>query len=167
MSDGHHQHDPQSVRCAVVTVSDTRTDQTDHSGRRIRELLIAAGHEVVAYDIIPDEPQQIKQRLERVRAADSCAAVLLSGGTGLAARDRTYEVVAELIDKEISGFGELFRQLSYREIGAKALLSRAVAGVCGQIVVYSMPGSPAAVELAVSELILPTLAHTVALVRND
>ncbi len=167
MSDEHHQHDPQSVRCAVVTVSDTRTDQTDHSGRRIKELLIAAGHKVVAYDIIPDEPKQIKQRLERARGDGSCAAVLLSGGTGLAERDRTYEVVTELIDKEISGFGELFRQLSYRQIGAKALLSRAVAGVCGQIVVYSMPGSPAAVELAVSELILPTLAHTVALVRND
>ena len=105
--------------------------------------------------------------MERQVQAGSCEAVLLSGGTGLAPRDQTYEVVSELIEKQFSGFGELFRRLSYEQIGAKAILSRAVAGVHKRVVLYAMPGSTPAVELAMTQIVLPTLAHTVALVRND
>ncbi len=167
MSEAHHQNDPQSVRCAVVTVSDTRTETDDSSGRRIRELLTGAGHEVVGSTIIPDEPHQIKLYLERLSETGTCDAVLLNGGSGIAPRDGTYEIVAGLVTKQIDGFGELFRHLSYQEIGAQAILSRALAGVYKRMIMYSMPGSTAAVELAVSKLILPTLAHTVALVHND
>ena len=167
MSDSHHKKDVDCVRCAVVTVSDTRTDETDTSGRRIRQLLADAGHEVTATTIIPDEPHHIKLYVERQAQAGSCEAVLLSGGTGLAPRDQTYEVVSELIEKQFSGFGELFRRLSYEQIGPKAILSRAVAGVHKRVVLYAMPGSTPAVELAMTQIILPTLAHTVALVRND
>ncbi len=167
MSDSHHKKDVDSVRCVVVTVSDTRTEETDTSGQRIRELLVGAGHEVTASTIIPDEPHQIKLYVERQVRDGSCDAVLLSGGTGLAPRDQTYEVVSELIEKQFCGFGELFRRLSYEQIGAKAILSRAVAGVHKRVVLYAMPGSTPAVELAMTKIILPTLAHTVALVRND
>ncbi len=167
MSDSHHKKDVDSVRCVVVTVSDTRTDETDTSGRRIRELLAGAGHEVTASTIIPDEPHHIKLYVDRQVQAGSCEAILLSGGTGLAPRDQTYEVISEFVEKPFSGFGELFRRLSYEQIGPKAILSRAVAGVRKRVVVYAMPGSTPAVELAMTQIILPTIAHTVALVRNE
>lgn len=167
MTDAHHARDPVSVPCAVVTISDTRTETTDASGKIIKELLTAAGHEVRAYTIIPDEPHQIRLYLQRLAEGGTCLAALLSGGTGLAPRDTTVEAVSELFSKPISGFGELFRFLSFQEIGAKAMLSRAVAGAYKRMIIYAMPGAPAAVELAVSKLILPTLAHTVSLIRNE
>jgi molybdopterin adenylyltransferase len=160
----HHQHDAPSVGCAVITVSDTRTAENDGSGRRIHELLHAAGHRVAHYAILKDEPEQIVAALRSLPA--TAAVIIINGGTGLARRDTTYEAVRRLLDKEISGFGELFRMLSYEQIGAAAMLSRATAGVMGERIVFSVPGSTAAVELAMSKLIVPTLGHVIGLLRE-
>jgi molybdopterin adenylyltransferase len=160
---GHHQRDVQGVGCGVITVSDTRTPETDGSGRRILDLLRAAGHRIEHYAILKDEPAAIAGA---ARAAPAAAAVLiLNGGTGVARRDTTYEAVTRLFEKEITGFGELFRMLSYEQIGAAAMLSRATAGVAGNRVIFSVPGSTAAVELAMTKLILPQLGHIAGLLR--
>ena len=160
----HRQHGPTHVGCGVITVSDTRTEATDRSGATIRELLAANGHRVEWYQILKDEPEMIAQA---VRTAPPSAEVLiLNGGTGVARRDTTYEAISRLLDKEIGGFGELFRMLSYEQIGAAAMLSRATAGVVGKHVIFSLPGSTAAVELAMNKLILPELGHVVGLVRG-
>ena len=124
----HHQRAASAGRCAVLTVSDTRTPDTDSSGARIRELLEADGHRVAAYAILPDEPEIVRTRLVEL-VAESVEAVIINGGTGLAPRDTTYEAVVGLLDKRLDGFGELFRSLSFAEIGPAAMLSRAVAGV--------------------------------------
>ena len=160
---GHHAHDVRDIGCAVVTVSDTRTPETDSSGHRIQRLLREHGHRVEHYVILPDEPTRVVAAIEGAPVA--AEAIILSGGTGLARRDTTYEAVSRLLDKEISGFGELFRMLSYAEIGAAAMLSRATAGVAGRRVLFSVPGSTAAVELAMTKLILPQLGHIVGLLR--
>ena len=162
----HHAHGKRAVRCAVVTVSDTRTPETDTSGARIRALLAEAGHGVVAYLILPDEPDRIRAHVQDLVHRRDVDAVLVSGGTGLAPRDTTYEAITALLDKRLDGFGELFRMLSFQEIGAQAMLSRAAAGVAGGKVIASMPGSTAAVELAMTRLLLPTLAHMVQLVAG-
>jgi molybdopterin adenylyltransferase len=161
----HHQGGDQPVACAIVTVSDTRTADTDTSGARIRQLLEAAGHRVADYSILPDEPSIVRPRLVEL-IAESVEAVIVNGGTGLAPRDSTYEAVASLLDKRIDGFGELFRSLSYAEIGAAAMLSRAVAGVAARTVIVSLPGSTKAVELALEKLLLPVLGHMRQLVRG-
>jgi molybdopterin adenylyltransferase len=161
---GHHAHDVRDIGCAVVTVSDTRTPETDTSGRRIQTLLREHGHRVEHYAIVPDEPVRVLAAIEGSPAA--VEAVILSGGTGLARRDTTYEAVSRLLDKEISGFGELFRMLSFAEIGAAAMLSRATAGVVGRRALFSVPGSTAAVDLAMTKLILPQLGHIVGLLRD-
>jgi molybdenum cofactor biosynthesis protein B len=142
-----------------VTVSDTRSESTDTSGRTIRERLISAGHHVVDSRIVRDEPTEISDQLTALLALDSVEVILLNGGTGIAPRDRTFEVVQRLLEKEIDGFGELFRMLSYAEIGAAAMLSRATAGIAQGRILVSMPGSTAAVELAMDRLILPELGH--------
>jgi len=152
-----------SVPCAVVTVSDTRTVETDGGGALIRERLEGAGHRVIAYAIVPDEPDDVRRSVLAYCADAGCRAVLVTGGTGLAPRDTTYEALASLFEKRIDGFGELFRTLSFAEIGAAAMLSRAAAGVRGGTVIFSMPGSVAAVRLAMDKLILPTLGHIAAL----
>ena len=152
--------------CAVVTVSDTRTEENDTSGARIRALLVEAGHRIAAYDILPDEPERIRRRLEEFLASAELDAVIVNGGTGLAPRDTTYEAVAGLLDKRIDGFGELFRMLSYEEIGAAAMLSRAVAGAARGKLLASLPGSTAAVELAMTKLLVPELGHVVRLLRG-
>ena len=162
----HHDSDIDRVSCAVVTISDTRTQENDTSGQRIKSLLEKAGHVVAAQTIIPDEPHHVRLYLKRLAESAQCQAALISGGTGLSPRDSTYEAVSAIMDRQISGFGELFRQLSYQEVGADAMLSRAVAGTCGRMIVYSMPGSTPAVELAMTKLILPTLVHAVTLIRN-
>jgi len=146
-------------------VSDTRTEDDDGSGRRIRELLESRGHRVVFYRIVRDEPAQIAGVIGEMPA--EAAVVICNGGTGLARRDTTYEAIRALLDKEIAGFGELFRVLSYEEIGTAAMLSRATAGVAGDRVIFSVPGSTAAVGLAMTKLILPELGHMVGLVRPD
>lgn len=161
----HQQHrdaagDP-SVGCAVITVSDSRTEATDTSGQLIRQRLAEAGHRWEVYQIVPDEPERITPLLERLIAAPEIEAVLLNGGTGIARRDRTFDVVSRLLEQTLPGFGEIFRLLSYEQVGAAAMLSRAVAGVAGGTLLFAMPGSPNAVELAVDKLILPELAHLV------
>lgn len=145
------------VRCAVVTVSDTRTKENDTSGRLLCERIEEAGHTMAAYHLVPDEPDVIRKLAgELTSMAD---AVLINGGTGLSRRDRTYEAVSGLLEKELPGFGELFRMLSYEEIGAGAMLSRATAGLYEGTLLFSMPGSTGAVRLAVDALILPELEH--------
>ena len=155
------------VDCGIVTVSDTRSPDTDTSGALIRELLTTGGHRVVGYEIVPDEPAGLRERVSAFCTSGTCQAVILTGGTGLAPRDTTYETLAALLDKRIDGFGELFRMLSYREIGPAAMLSRAVAGVFRGTVVFSLPGSTAAVRLAMERLILPQIGHTVWLLQRS
>ncbi len=162
---GHHAGSARSVACAVVTVSDTRTVDTDTSGARIRTLLEAAGHRVVAYSILPDEPSLVRDRLVEL-IAESLEVVIVNGGTGLAPRDSTYEAVVGLLDKRLDGVGELFRALSYAEIGPAAMLSRAVGGVAARTVLVALPGSTAAVELAMEKLLVPVLGHMVQVVRG-
>jgi len=157
----HKSQAPVSVRCAVITVSDTRTAETDTGGRLVSESLAAAGHTVVQRRIVPDEPQQLAPLLRQLCDDDGVDVVLLTGGTGITRRDQTYETVCGLLTKPLPGYGELFRMLSYQEIGAAAMLSRAVGGVAGQTVVLTMPGSPAAVRLAMDQIILPELGHLV------
>ena len=155
----HRQQAAGSVRCAVITVSDTRTPETDTSGQFIQQALTAQGHTIRAYSIVKDEPHDIRRLLQHFIQDPDTDAVLLSGGTGLSRRDGTYEVVQACLEKELTGFGELFRYLSYAEIGAAAMMSRASAGVAKGTVMVSMPGSSAAVRLAMEKLILPELAH--------
>lgn len=160
-TDEHRRQSPRSVRCAVVTVSDTRTPATDTGGDLIAQLLAAAGHEVVDRQIVPDEPAAIRELIDRLVGSAAAAAVLISGGTGIAVRDQTLETLSGLLTKTLPGYGELFRMLSYHDVGPAAMLSRAVGGLVGDVVVLSMPGSPAAVELAMQKLILPELGHLV------
>jgi molybdenum cofactor biosynthesis protein B len=149
------------VGCAVITLSDTRTEATDTSGQLIVEALTAADHAVVERHIIPDEPTLLGPLLERLCASEGVEAVLLTGGTGIGPRDSTYDVVSARLDKRLDGFGELFRMLSWGEIGAAAMLSRALGGVRNGRVVLSMPGSRNAVRLAMERLVLPELSHLV------
>lgn len=157
----HRAQSPTSVSCAVITVSDTRTEATDTSGQLIRDGLEGAGHSVLSSCIVPDEPSAIRRAIEEAAATDGVKAILLTGGTGITPRDRTHEVVSEMLDKRMDGFGELFRVFSYEEIGAAAMLSRAVGGVAKGALVFAMPGSRAAVRLAMEKLILPELGHLV------
>ena len=161
----HHARDARRILCAVVTVSDTRTVQDDKSGGEIRSRLEAAGHHVDDYRIVADEPALVRRVLEEYSAGGRIEAVLVSGGTGIAARDNTFEAVSALLTKRIDGFGELFRMLSFEEIGAAAMLSRATAGLVGTMAVFSMPGSTAACRLAMERLIVPQLTHVVGLAR--
>ncbi|MFM9107617.1 MAG: molybdenum cofactor biosynthesis protein B [Chloroflexota bacterium] len=160
-SASHREAAPRSIRCAVLTISDTRTPETDASGRLIRDLLAGEGHQAVAAEIVPDDPGRIRSTLSGWIADPAIQAVLTNGGTGIAARDTTYDAIAAMLDKRIDGFGELFRMLSYQEIGAAAMLSRAVAGVAGGTVIVAMPGSSNAVRLAMTALVLPELGHLV------
>ena len=161
---GHHAHDTPSVTCGIITVSDTRSEADDTSGQRIRALLDAEHHRVDYYRIVKDEPEQIAALVRD--APPSVEVLICNGGTGVARRDTTYEAITRLLEKEIPGFGELFRMLSYEQIGAAAMLSRATAGVAGRRVIFSLPGSTKAVELAMTKLILPQLGHVVGLVRG-
>jgi molybdenum cofactor biosynthesis protein B len=166
---GHeeHRHEaPRTISIFVVTASDTRGEGEDESGRFLREAAAAAGHRVAGYRIVRDEPDAIRAALEEAARAGADA-IVVNGGTGIAGRDRTYEAVAALLEKRLDGFGELFRMLSYAEIGAAAMLSRAVAGVWGGRAVFSMPGSRAAVRLAWEKLLAPELGHVVRELRKD
>jgi molybdopterin adenylyltransferase len=157
----HRGQSPTSVFCAVLTVSDTRTPGTDRSGSLIVQYLESAGHRVVDRRIVRDEPEQIRSALASYSANGDIQAVLLTGGTGISPRDQTYETIMGLLTKPLLGYGELFRMLSYEEIGAAAMLSRAVGGLVGSMAVLTMPGSTAAVRLAMEKLILPELVHIV------
>ena len=166
---GHHEHRqeaPPSVRVFVVTASDTRGEAEDASGRFLREAATAAGHAVVLYRIARDEPAPLRAALAEALAAGA-EVVVVNGGTGIAARDRTYEAVAGLLEKRLDGFGELFRALSYAEIGSAAMLSRAVAGTWRGCAIFSVPGSTAAARLAWERLIAPEVGHLVRELRKD
>ena len=159
--DEHRHEAPPTVGCAVVTISDTRTIETDRGGRAAAELLAGAGHRLVAREIVPDDPERIRPLIADLCARDDVDAVLTTGGTGLGSRDQTFETLDAMLERRLPGFGELFRMLSYEDIGPAAMLSRATAGRIGRTVVLSMPGSPAAVRLALEKLILPELGHLV------
>ncbi len=147
-----------AISLAVVTVSDTRTPETDTSGKLIHDLANAAGHLVVDYRIVQDEPDQVARALEDF-AAEPGQLIVFNGGTGISRRDRTYDVISKALEKTLPGFGEIFRMLSYQEVGAAAMLSRATAGVYRGKAVISIPGSPNAVRLAMEKLILPEIQH--------
>jgi len=159
----HKAQSPTSIRCAVVTVSDTRTEATDTGGKAISTLLVEAGHEVVAKRILRDEPMLVQQLLLGLIADEEARvqAIITTGGTGITSRDSTYEAVVALFEKQLDGFGELFRMLSYQEIGAAAMMSRACAGVLRKRIIVSLPGSENAVRLAMTKLILPELGHLI------
>lgn len=159
----HHRGDAQHIVCGIVTVSDTRTEADDTSGQRIRALLEEAGHRLGYYRIVKDEPGEIAALIGAAPA--EVAVLIVNGGTGVARRDTTYEAITGLLDKEITGFGELFRMLSWEQVGAAAMLSRATAGIAGTRAIFSLPGSTKAVELAMTKLILPQLGHVVGLLR--
>jgi molybdenum cofactor biosynthesis protein B len=143
----------------VLTVSDTRTEATDTSGRAIAELLTAAGHDVVGRAIVKDEPGDVARVVSDQLASADVQAIITTGGTGLTSRDSTYEAIDSLIEKRLDGFGELFRMLSYHDIGPAAMLSRAVAGTARGKFIAALPGSEGAVRLAVSKLLVPELSH--------
>ncbi|MFM7844215.1 MAG: molybdenum cofactor biosynthesis protein B [Planctomycetota bacterium] len=157
----HRQTAPAVVRCAVATISDTRTLDTDTGGRTAIDLLSGAGHVISARELIPDDSGRIQQLLLDWSKRDDIDAILMTGGTGLSSRDQTYETVSGLLTKTLPGYGELFRWLSYQEIGAAAMLSRAIGGLIHKTVVMTMPGSPHAVRLALNQLIIPELGHLV------
>ncbi len=163
----HLEHKKEALKnlsCGIITISDTRTEETDESGRLIGTLLEDDGHEPKVYSIVKDDPEAI---LEAVRTAlDQVDVVICNGGTGISPRDVTIETLKPLIERTIEGFGETFRSLSYDEIGSSAILSRAVAGVVGKNLLFCLPGSPNAVELAMEKLIIPEMGHMLAQVRK-
>jgi molybdenum cofactor biosynthesis protein B len=157
----HRESAPEKVRVAVLTVSDTRTPETDTGGDAVQGALEGAGHAVVERTIVRDDAARIRTALVNALARADVDAVVTSGGTGISARDTTYEVVDRMIEKRLDGFGEIFRMLSYEEIGAAAIMSRAVAGAVGTKLVASLPGSRNAVRLAMEKLLVPEIAHVV------
>ncbi len=162
----HQEHEARAaaetraIPCGVITISDTRSEETDTSGAAIRAALAERGHEVRRYAVVRDEPAQIVA-LVRELSAQGCKVILTNGGTGIARRDSTFEAINSLLEKRLPGFGEIFRVLSYQEIGPAAMLSRATAGLYGATLIFCLPGSTNAVRLALDKLILPELAHLV------
>lgn len=173
-----------SVRCAIITVSDTRTEATDKSGQIMQSLLSAEQHCIAHYNIIPDDPALIADQVKQLAQNPQIQAVLLNGGTGIAPRDTTYDAIAQLLTKTLPGFGEIFRQLSYTEIGSRAIASRAIAGIrtvpidndsgdssgdlsCAHTLIFSVPGSSKAVSLAMKALIIPELIHLTQLLKEE
>lgn len=157
----HKAAGPAAVRVAVLTVSDTRTEATDTSGRAIRELVVGAGHAVVASAIVKDDPEAVTAFVQRELDGGLAQVVITTGGTGITSRDSTYEAIDALLEKRLDGFGELFRMLSYHDIGPAAMMSRACAGLARGRVVIALPGSEGAVRLAMTKLVVPELAHLV------
>ena len=152
-------HDISAV-CAIITCSDTRTIKTDTSGQHIRTRLESENHRILEYEIVNDDPNRVRKMVQRVLASQ-VDVIFLNGGTGIARRDVTYDVIASMLERTLPGFGEIFRSLSYEEIGAASMLSRAVAGTIGGTLIFSMPGSTNAVRLAMDKLIIPELRHLV------
>ncbi|MGQ9872789.1 MogA/MoaB family molybdenum cofactor biosynthesis protein [Leptodesmis sp.] len=155
-----------AVGCAVVTVSDSRTLQDDRSGQLIQQLLTAAGHRIQVYTLVKDEPAQIQAQIQTLKQQPDVDVLILNGGTGIAPRDTTYDAVVALLEKTLPGFGELFRMLSYQEIGSRAIASRAIAGTINSQLIFAIPGSTKAVALAMENLILPELRHLVSQLRE-
>jgi molybdenum cofactor biosynthesis protein B len=163
----HHDAAPDHIRVAVLTISDSRTPDTDTGGDAVREVLRDAGHEISSSDLIKDEPDEIRRCLTDFLARADVDAVVTTGGTGISLRDSTYEVVESLLEKRLDGFGEIFRALSYEEIGAAAMLSRAVAGTVGRRFVACLPGSANAARLAAEKLLAPEMPHVVFELRKQ
>lgn len=164
----HKSQAPDSVTCRILTVSDTRTMETDKSGKLMKEFLENAGHKIAGHEIVKDSYTDIQDKIREASEDKETEALLINGGTGITFRDTTYEAVLPMLDKELPGFGELFRYLSYeKDIGSAAILSRAVAGVRGSTAVFSTPGSSGAVKLAMKELIVPELAHVMREIFKD
>jgi molybdopterin adenylyltransferase len=161
MPQPHPDSQLRSVTCAVITVSDTRTKETDRSGQLIQQLLTQSQHHVGFYKVLKDEPDDLRTAIAFLQQRSDIEVLLFNGGTGIAPRDTTYDAIVELLDKTLPGFGELFRMLSYEEIGSRAIASRAVAGTIGHQVLFSMPGSSGAVKLAMEKLILPEMTHLI------
>lgn len=157
----HKAEAPRAVRCFVLTVSDTRTEETDTSGRAIVDLLTSAGHIVAGRQIVKDNPDEVQRLVREQLTKDDVQVIVTTGGTGITSRDSTFEAIDALLDKRLDGFGELFRMLSYSEIGAAAMLSRATAGVARGKIVAALPGSEHAVRLAMNKLLIPELGHLV------
>jgi molybdopterin adenylyltransferase len=157
----HKSHAPGSIGCMVITCSDSRTQETDSSGQRIMHLLKHAGHTVVAYHLVKDEPSKIKAKVKAALTDKKIQAIIINGGTGISKRDSTFEAVDAMLEKRLVGFGEIFRYLTYQDIGSPAIMSRATAGIIKGRVLFSTPGSENAVRLAMEKLILPELGHLV------
>lgn len=162
----HKQQAPVSIRCFVLTVSDSRTEATDTSGDAITTLLTSAGHQVTGRALVKDDPAAVSQMVVRQLATAGVDVIITTGGTGISSRDSTFEAVTALLEKTLDGFGELFRALSYHEIGPSAMMSRATAGLAAGRIVVALPGSEAAVRLAMDKLLLPELGHLVQQARK-
>lgn len=157
----HRDAAPENVRVAILTISDTRTPEDDTGGDTVQELIEEAGHEVITRYIVHDEARNIRKKLVDFFARSDIDAVITTGGTGISARDTTYEVAERMIDKKLDGFGEIFRMLSYEEVGAAAMLSRAIAGSASGKFLACLPGSRNAVKLAMEKLLVPEISHVV------
>ena len=156
-----------TLTCAVITVSDRRIPNNDRSGQAIQQLLQQAGHQIGVYLLIPDEPDQIQAELSQLCDRADLDVLIFNGGTGIAPRDITYEVISNVLEKTLPGFGEIFRFLSYQEIGSRAIASRATAGIYRQKLIFSLPGSTNAVKLALEKLIIPELSHLIRQLRGN
>jgi len=157
----HKSLSPSSIGCVVITCSDSRTEETDTSGYRIMHMLKDSGHTVVDYHLVKDEPNKIKAAVKKALKNRKVQAIIINGGTGISRRDSTFEAVDAMLEKRLEGFGEVFRYLTYQEIGSPAIMSRATAGIIKGRVLFSTPGSENAVRLAMEKLILPELGHLV------
>ncbi len=155
----HKKLSPRSMRVFFVTISDSRTEATDSGGKLAIDLIVSSGHTVAGYKIIKDEPLEVAALIRSIAEDKQADAIITSGGTGVSSRDSTYEAIVSLLEKQLDGFGELFRMLSFAEIGSAAMLSRAVGGIFRGLPIFATPGSPAAVRLALEKLILPELGH--------
>ena len=163
----HKEKGKKRIRCFVITVSDTRDEMTDTSGDTIKRFLTDEGHQVTGYQIVKDEPAEIESLLNQALSKGDVDAVLVNGGTGIAPRDGTYEVVSRFLEKKLDGFGEVFRYLSYLDIGSAAIMSRAAAGSARGKILISLPGSKGAVTLAMEKLILPEIRHMVSQLQGQ
>ena len=159
--------DKRSVRCAVLSIADTRTPETDDSGRMIKTRLVEEGHVIADYRIIPDDPNQIRQQLVRIAEIPQIQAVICNGGTGITPHDQSFEAILAMLEKKVDGFGEIFRYLAFKEMGAAAILMRAAAGIYRNQVIISLPGAPSCVHLALEKILLPELGQMVSLARKN
>ena len=167
MSIQEHKKDFIPLRVLVITISDTRTKQTDKSGQKMTELLQGQQHQIIGYELVKDDKEAIEAALLKGCQDPQVQVILMNGGTGLSNRDVTFEILEQMIEKPIPGFGEIFRMLSYEEIGSSAMLSRATAGITQKTVIFSTPGSTGAVTLAMEKLILPEMGHIVREMSKD
>jgi len=157
----HKEKAPQKVSCAVLTISDTRTEQDDESGKLITEKLSQNGHRVMFYSVLKNEADSIKRKIYELLRQEELQVIITSGGTGVSHRDITVDTISPILEKKLDGFGELFRFLSYQEIGTASIMSRAIAGAAGGKVILCLPGSLGAANLAMDKIILPEIGHMV------